>query len=70
MMNRIIRTPRKQLRLGDKISCNGQPVLVVKFKKEKDYITINELIEAFYESKIDHIAFKDGSVLAFNDSII
>lgn len=56
--NKMIRTPRKGARVGDKEYIAGQPVVVIKSGKNRDFMTAEEVAEALYGQPVDHIVFK------------
>lgn len=49
--NKMIRTPRKGARVGDKEYIAGQPVVVIKSGKNRYFMTAEEVVEALYTIK-------------------
>lgn len=58
MRDKSIRTPREGAKVCDKDTLAGKPVMLIKAGKKKDFMTAEEVVEALYGKKVDHIVFK------------
>lgn len=54
-----LRTRRQNAKYGTKIEIAGQPLMIVKSGKKRDYITAEEIVEDLYGRPVDHIVFKE-----------
>lgn len=56
--NAVIRSPRRKMRLGDRVLICGRPALSIKSGKNQDVVTAEEIVEAIYGKKVERIIFK------------